>query len=334
MLESVAAHLPDRYLSDVEIEEAISKASCGFKPPSGILRQLTGVRGVHVSPDGQQASDLAVMAARKTLDECGVRPGDVDLLIFAASSQDMVEPATGHIVAAKLGLECPAFDVKNACNSVLNAMEITQALIATGGYRRVLVACGEAPSRCVRWSVSDAAAFARSFASYGFSDAGAALLWRASSVGEPPGRGFLGTEFAAVSSAWSAAVVEGGGTVHPDGGEHRFFRMDGVRMRQALRRLDAHPWRLLDQLGLRWDDFAVVGIHQVSVSDIDEVCSRRGIPRDRVIDTVSVEGNVASASLPLQLARAMERGRAAPGDLVALVGLAAGASAGMAVIRL
>jgi len=141
----VAAYLPDQTLSSAEVERRIE----GYAPPPGTPERLTGIRFRHVARPGEQASDLAVMAARE-LDLDGI-----DLLIFASASQDMIEPATAHIVAAKLGLSCPVFDVKNACNSMLNGIQVAEALILTGAHRRVLVCTGEVPSRAVRWRIRD-----------------------------------------------------------------------------------------------------------------------------------------------------------------------------------
>jgi len=107
---------------------------------------------VHVRPEGWQTSDLAVAASRIALEES---PGPIDLMIFASASQDLIEPATSHIVAAKLGLTAPAMDIKNACNSVINAMQVAEALIASGQYRRVLIAIEEQPSHAVHWQVRD-----------------------------------------------------------------------------------------------------------------------------------------------------------------------------------
>ncbi len=84
---------------------------------------------MHVAPDDWQASDLAVAASRQALDES---PGDIDLVLFTAAAQDLVELATSHIVAAKLGLTAPVMDVKNACNSVINGMHLTAARTRLG----------------------------------------------------------------------------------------------------------------------------------------------------------------------------------------------------------
>ncbi|WP_344612947.1 ketoacyl-ACP synthase III [Dactylosporangium salmoneum] len=334
VLGGVAVHLPADRLSSRGVEERIAARSDGFAPPAGLIRRVSGVEHRHEMPDDWQASDLAVAAAQKVLAGSGTAPRDVDLLIFASASQDMVEPATAHIVAEKLGLGCPVFDVKNACNSVLNAMEIADALIAAGRYGRVLIAGGESPSRAVRWRVPDIAAFRTAFAGYTLSDAGAALLLCAADA-VPGGPGILGFGAAANSRVWDVGTLPAGGSAHPRDEEYTYFRIDGDRLRDAFSALG--PQVLHDtvrRLGLTWDDFAFVGLHQVSLGFLEEVRDRIGVPADRVVVTLPEHGNVASASLPLQLSVALETGRAGPGDLIALVGLGGGISLGMTVIRL
>ncbi len=340
-LAGAAVHLPERWVTMAEREAQIAAASEDFTPPAGLITQLTGVRGVHLIGDDQQASDLAACAAHKLMAERGIEPADIDLMIFAAASQDMLEPATSHVVAAKLALTCPVFDVKNACNSVLNAMEITQALIASGRYRTVLITCGEAPSVSAQLRVSDASAFARALPAYGFSDAGAALLWTAEDDPRPSAApGILALPLAADSTAWPSATVLHGGIAslrHRSGPEAAaYFRMDSAQLRESLRALGrTHLHRALAELGLTFDDFSFIGVHQVALADLDELCGPDiGLPHDKLIITLPEHGNVASASLPLQLTRAIETGQAHPGDLIALVGLAAGSSAGLLALRL
>ncbi|MER7849952.1 3-oxoacyl-[acyl-carrier-protein] synthase III C-terminal domain-containing protein [Kitasatospora sp. NPDC096077] len=319
-----------------EREAQIAAASPSFTPPAGLITQLTGVEGVHLAAPEDAPSDLAVAAARKLLAETGADPEDIDLVVFAAGSQDVTEPATAHIIAAKLGLSCPVFDVKNACNSVLNAIELTQALVAGGHYASVLIVCGERGSDMTRLRVPDPAAFARAFPGYGFSDVGAALLFTA--VEERPGApGVLGCRFLADSSLWGATLVPAGGSaaIREPSEETRYVRMDGSAMRDGIRVLVPRLTGLLDDLGLRFGEFAFVGVHQVAVADVRTlVGAGMGITKEQMVVTVARHGNVASASLPLQLVQARERGLAGPGDLVALLGLAAGASVGLAVLRL
>lgn len=325
-LAGVEVHLPERCLGSAEVEALVGP----YRPPPGLLARLTGIRSRHVAADDEQASDLAAAAARKLLAGTGTAPDEVDLLLFASASQDLVEPATAHIVAAALGLACPVMDVKNACNSVLNACEVADALIRTGRYRTVLVASGETPSRAVRWEVGDLRAFLRSFAGYTLSDAGAALLVTAS---DRPG--LLGFGFTADSRHWSAGTLGAGGSRHPRDVEHTYFAMDAAQLKAAF--LDVGTGVLdatLDRLGIGWDDCAVVAVHQVSLPYLEVFADRAGVPREKLVVTVDAHGNAASASLPLQLVTAREQGRCGPGDLVALVGLAGGVSLGLGVVEL
>ncbi|WP_433088738.1 3-oxoacyl-ACP synthase III family protein [Dactylosporangium sp. CA-052675] len=333
-LGGVAVHLPEDRLSSRDVERRVAALSDGFAPPAGLIRRLTGVEHRYLMPADWQASDLAVAAAQKVLADTGTAPADVDLLIFASASQDMVEPATAHIVAEKLGLGCPVFDVKNACNSVLNAMEVADAFIVSGRYRRVLIASGESPSRATRWRVPGITAFRTAFAGYTLSDAGAALLLHAAPA-RPDGPGILGFGAAANSSVWDVGTLPAGGSAHPREEEYTYFRIDGGRLRDAFSALGPQVLHdTVDRLGLRWDDFAVVGVHQVSLALLEAVRSGIGVAADRLVVTLPEHGNLASASLPLQLSLALRSGRAGPGDLVALVGLGGGISLGIAVIRL
>ncbi len=328
-LAGVEVHLPERCLGSAEVESLVGP----YRPPPGLLARLTGIRSRHVAADDEQASDLAAAAARKLLAGTGTAPDEIDLLLFASASQDLVEPATAHIVAAALDLRCPVLDVKNACNSVLNALEVADALVTAGRYRTVLVASGETPSRAVRWEVGDLRGFLRAFAGYTLSDAGAALLVTASGPARPAG--LLGFGFTADSRHWSAGTLGAGGSRHPRDVEQTYFAMDAAALKAAFLHvgtgvLDA----TLQRLGVGWDDCAIVAVHQVSLPYLGVFADRAGVPREKLVVTVDAHGNAASVSLPLQLVTAREQGRCGPGDLVALVGLAGGVSLGVGVVQL
>jgi 3-oxoacyl-[acyl-carrier-protein] synthase-3 len=225
------------------------------------------------------------------------------------------------------------FDVKNACNSFLNGIQVADALIRAGAHRRVLVVTGEMPSRAVRWRLRDRAQFVESLPGYTLSDGGAAMLLEAG----PPGigGGIEGMRFAAVSSAWRVGTLPGGGSAHPREEDATYFRFDARRLREAFQA--AGPGLFLSglaDLGLTWDDCAAVFVHQVAVGHLELVADGCGIPREKLLPVVAEHGNLASASLPLQLALAIESGRCGPGDRVALLGLAGGISLGLLVATL
>ncbi|GAA2093820.1 3-oxoacyl-ACP synthase III family protein [Actinomadura alba] len=329
-IRGVAAHLPARMVTSAEVERRVADESDGFVPYGGIVERMTGIRVRHVARDDEQASDLAVAAAGKLLANEGVAAEQLDLLVFGSASQDLVEPATAHIVAAKLGARCPVFDVKNACNSFLNALQTADALIRTGQYGRVLVCTGEVPSRAIRWRVRDRAQFVDAFAGYTLSDAGAAMLLERGHAG-----GVFYRDFAAESRAWDIGTLPGGGTMHPRDPDYGYFAGDGRRLKDAF--LLKGPGVFLDALtatGLTWDDFAMVGVHQVTVPYLRMLRSALGIPADRLVVTLPDHGNMAAATLPVQLAAAIEEGRCGPGDRIALLGLAGGVSLGVVFAEL
>lgn len=334
-IAGLEVYVPPGRLDTEQLEHKLSTSSPGFRVPKGMISRLTGIRTRSVMAEIEQASDLAAIAAVKLLANNGLEAADVDLLIFASASQDMVEPATGHIVAAKLGLACPVMDVKNACNSILNGLEVAEALIRTGRYRRILLASGESPSRAVRWEVPDSQTFASAFPGYTMSDAGCALLLEPANPDDTCGPGILGLGFAAKSSHWEVGTLATGGSVSPRDPEATYFTMDGEKLKDAF--LDLGRGILdetLDGLGLTWSDFAVVCVHQVSAPYRDIFARGAGVPENRLVRTVEEFGNMASVSLPLQLKMAQDLGRCGSGDLVALVGLAGGVSLGIAVVRL
>lgn len=347
VIAGVGVHLPERTVRVADAERDLARTSApGAVPRLPMVSRLTGVQQVHVLPDDWNASDLAAAAAAKLLAAQGLDARDVDLLIFASASQDMVEPATSHIVAARLGVRAPVMDVKNACNSVLNAIEVAEALVATGRYGTVLIACGEAPSRAVRWDVPDRATYLLSAPGYTMSDAGAAVLVRraprpvvgASGDGasdDAPPAGILASAFGAESTHWDVGMLPGGGTAFPRDLDRTYFEIDGSRLRDAFLALGPGViLEALDRAGLTWDDVALVAVHQVAVAYLADVHEALGLPEGRTIVTVAEHGNVASATLPLQLATAWESGRVGPGDVVLLVGLAGGISIGAMAVRL
>ena len=328
-IAAISTYLPESIRTTKQTERDLRDLNPKLKLATGLIGRLTGVESVHVRPDGWQTSDLAVAAARKALDES---PGPIDLLLFAAASQDLIEPATSHIVAAKLGLDCPVMDVKNACNSVINAMQVAEALIRSGQYRRVLIASGEEPSHAVRWNLEGHEQFIRSFPGYTMSDGGAAVILEAT---DDPATGILDSSFIAVSSKWEVGTLSIGGSMNPRDADLSYFDMDGSALQQAFLELGPQPvLDLLEKNGLTWDDFDLVAIHQVALPYLPPIFERLGVASGKSVITIADHGNLASVTLPLQLQLARERGLVSDGSLVLLIGLAGGISLGLMVVRL
>ena len=318
-ITGIAYALPAREVATDDLQQQVAQASGLILPPR-LFEQATGIIRRRVVADGEYASDLAIDAATKVLAETGRDPLDIDLLLFASASRDMAEPATAHVVQDALGSRAHALDVTNACNSFLNGIDLARSMILAGRATRALVVTGETPTRAMRPRLDGMAQARTAFAGYTFGDAGAAVLVEPVATG-----GILDVDTETHSEHWTAGGIPGGGSRHPRGDEHTYFSGDGHHLRAIFERIGAG---LLDRVarrtGLGFDDYAKVLVHQVTVPYLDRFAEVAGVPRDKLEVTVGELGNVASATLGVQMARVHPELRA--GDKVLLVGLAGGVS--------
>jgi len=330
-LRGAAVYLPAAVLTSEELEARVRAQSPGVNIPWHAVRRISGVKSRHIAAADEQTSDLAAAAARVSLARADVDRKDVDALIFAAASQDLTEPATANIVQEKLGTSCPVFDIKNACNSFLCGLQVAESLIASGQYRNVLVASGEIPSRGIKWSVRDFDDFRLSFAGYTLGDAGAAALVS----GTDDHRGIFYRKFQTESRYWNIGTVPGGGSMHPRGDEWTYFVGDGTRIGAAVASIGPGIFHdALRTTGTTINDYARILVHQVTMPFLKDFCATTGVPMSKLVVTLPTLGNMASASMPVQLALAEARGEVRSGDLVAWVGMASGISLGVMLMEL
>ncbi|GAA4815729.1 ketoacyl-ACP synthase III [Streptomyces ziwulingensis] len=321
----VSVHVPEDFQTAQQIEEILRARNPAGSLLPGTLQQMYGLRQRRTVPDTVWPSDLAALAGRQALHAAGLPSSAVDLLIYAAVSEDMEEPATAHIVAHKLAVTAPVFDIKNACNGVLDAMHVADALIRTGQHRRVLIVTGETGSRLSRWTLPERAEWIHALSSLTAGDMGAAVL-----LGAGTAPGIVGAKFFANSGGWPAATM-----VNPYFGDdrERVLRIDSDALVASFAGMDRAGRDTLDGLRVTMEELDLVCVHQASTAFTRLFCQTLGVDPAKVIPTFAQHGNVGTATLPLQLARAVEQRRLAPGDLVGLFGLASGASAGAMVVR-
>ncbi|MET8152328.1 3-oxoacyl-ACP synthase III family protein [Actinoplanes sp. NPDC049668] len=318
-ITQVASWLPEQQVTTAELQRRVTVAS-GLPLPAGMFAQTTGINTRRVAADDEYASDLAIGAGRLVLEQAGLDALDVDLLLYASATRDMIEPATAHVVQAALGGRAHALDVTNACNSFLNGIDLARSMILAGRARRALVVTGETPTRAMRPRLDGMVQARRAFAGYTFGDAGAAVLVEPVATG-----GILDVDAETHSRHWEAGGIFGGGSRHPRGDEHTYFTGDGHRLRGVFEKIGLGLIeRVHHRTGLSWDDYARVLVHQVTMPYLQRFVEVAGVPADKLEVTVGELGNMASATLGVQLARVRPRLR--PGDRVLLVGLGGGVS--------
>jgi 3-oxoacyl-[acyl-carrier-protein] synthase-3 len=205
----IGTYLPERVLTSSEIEAGIADVGIAMSP--GFIERATGVGARRIAAERENASDLAVAAALEALESAGLGPLDVDLLIFAAASHDVTEPATANIVQAKLAAHrAQVFDLKNACNSLVTALDVADSYVQSGRARVVLVATGEMPSRATDLRFRSRDDVLARFAHLTFGDAGGAVVLGRSPT---PHRGIVATAGVTRGEAWNLATVLSFGTM-------------------------------------------------------------------------------------------------------------------------
>ncbi|MFV2021057.1 3-oxoacyl-ACP synthase III family protein [Micromonospora sp. LOL_023] len=319
-ITGVGVSLPDRVLATADLQDRIAAASDIPLPP-GLFGTVTGIERRRVAGDDEYASTFAVRAARRALAAAGREPAELDLLLFASASRDLVEPATAHIVQAELGGSAHALDVTNACNSFINGIDLARSMVLAGRARRALVVTGETPTRVMRPRLDSMAQARTAFAGYTFGDGGAAVLL------EPVRRGgIVDIDTETRSEHWAVGGIFGGGSRHPRGGdEHTYFQGDGHALRGVFERIGTDILhRVRRRTGWDWVDYERVLVHQVSVPYLERFIEVTGVPKEKLEVTVTELGNLASATLGVQLARVDADLR--PGDRVLAIGLGGGVS--------
>jgi 3-oxoacyl-(acyl-carrier-protein) synthase III len=325
-IAGVGTYLPDWVVASSELEDELR--SSGVAIPSGFIERATGIESRrHVLP-GENASDLAVAASREALTSAGLSAEDVDILIFAAASHDVTEPATANIVQAKLGAHrAVVFDLKNACNSLLSALDVADGYVRLRRARVVLVATGEVPSIVTDRRVSSREELTANFSHFTMGDAGGAIVLTPSDDRE---RGILATAAVTRGTAWELGTVLSFGSMYPrDVSPGRALLRSRSCELEARARTDvpAVMQAVLEAAGWKPETVDVVACHQHTRKIACELSSAIGMRPERLALPLRYAGNAAAANIPLALADAARNGRLQTGARVLLCGGSAGFSA-------
>lgn len=272
------------------------------------IRERTGIHRRHI---GGSTAELSVHSAQAALRMAGCEPSSIDALVLATTTPDRCVPATSATVQNLLGLSCGAFDVNAACSGFVYALVTAHGLIAMGA-ERVLVIGTDTLARITDWDDRNTAVL--------FADgSGAAVLDHTSGPGQ-----LLGWDLDADGSAEEILYCEIGG----------FIQMDGKEVfRRAVRIMVDSAQKSMAHAGVTSEDIALIVPHQANIRIISAACDRLNIPMDKAAIVIEDTGNTSSASIPLALFDAANKGRLKPGDRVLLVGFGAGMTAASAVLE-
>ncbi|MDP5240865.1 beta-ketoacyl-ACP synthase III [Uliginosibacterium sp. 31-16] len=286
------------------------------------VSERTGIRCRHLVSDGTSTSQMAAEAARRALDAAGLKAADIDLVIVATTTPDMVFPSTACLVQNALGIPAgaAAFDLQAVCSGFVYALTVADKFIRSGSHRRVLVIGAETLSRILDWSDRTTCVL--------FGDGAGAVVLVAD---ETPGilaaaMHADGTQNEILSV--SAKLSSGGVLGCP------FIRMDGQAVfKYAVRVLSEVAHEVLEQAALPLAQLDWLIPHQANIRIMQAVAKKLGVPSDQVIVTVDRHGNTSAASVPLALDVAVRDGRIKAGQTVLLEGVGGGFTWGAALLR-
>ncbi|SEQ54094.1 3-oxoacyl-[acyl-carrier-protein] synthase III [Solimonas aquatica] len=307
------SYLPEKALSNIELEERIDTTD-------EWIFSRTGIRSRHVAADDEQTSDLALHASRRALEMAGVKPEELDLIVVATTTPDMMFPSTAALLQQKLGVRgCTAFDVQAVCTGFVYALSIADKFVASGQAKRALVVGAEVFSRLLDWSDR------RTCVLFG-DGAGAVVLERS----ETPG--ILSTHLHADGSQSHILNVPGAirnGEVHG----RAFVHMDGSAVfKFAVKVLDEVCREALAANNLKGSDIDWLIPHQANIRIIQATAEKLGMPRERIVTTVDRQGNTSAASVPLALDTAVRDGRIQRGQRLLLEAVGGGMTWGAALL--
>ncbi len=320
-LVSTGAYIPEQRVTSRELMDSIdSKSRFGLSPDW--LERTMGVRERRVAPEHMLPSDMAAQAARQALESASLTAGELDVVIYTGIDRDYFEPATAHIVQAKLGADrAAAFDVTNACHGFMNGVHLMDALIATGQVRRGLVVTGEQAFRATRKAVetlkatTDRDVFVKLCAGLTLGDAGAAVV-----LGPKldPDSGFMG--FMLQSQGRYFEVSTCGKRCRETPLEADLVNGNALVMQM----LEAMYAESMVKFKWRPEQIAKYVHHQAGVKILKEAARYAHISPDIVVNLLPTLGNMATANIPVILDTLMRNREVRAGEKVFITGVGSG----------
>ena len=310
-ITGLGAYAPERVLTNADLEAMVDTSDEWIVTRTGISER-------HIAAPEQAASDLALPAAREALEQAGVRPEELDLVIVATATPDMLFPATAAIVADTLGArQAAAYDLLAGCTGFVYALSQAYGQVATGLSKTALVVGAEVLSRITNWHDRSTCIL--------FGDgAGAAVV-------QPIGKGGIaGFELGADGSGGPDLCVPAGGSRQPISSETledelQFIKMNGAEVfRFATRVMVSSAEELLHVCGATIDDVDLYVPHQANKRIVDHAVKNLGLDPEKVLINIDRYGNTSSASIPICLAEAQSAGRLEEGTRVLMSAVGAG----------
>jgi len=321
ILRGIGSYVPEKILDNKEL-------SLKVETSDDWIRTRTGIRERRIAASDQPTSELALNAARKAIEAAQIQTDQIDLVIVATITPDMVFPSTACILQHKLGLgKVACFDLEAACSGFLYSLDVADGMLASGRYKCALVIGAEKMSSILDWEDRTTCVL--------FGDgAGAAII-----MTEGDGPNLVGFRSGADGSNPSLLHQPAGGSKQPasiasiENREH-FLKMNGKEIfKSAVRVMEKATRELLKANGLETQDVDHVIPHQANVRIVESMAQRLEIPLEKFFCNLDRHGNTSAASIPIAFDEACQRGLFRKGEIGVLVAFGAGLTWSATLIR-
>ena len=320
-ITGVAGYVPPKVLTNADLAKLVDTND-------EWIRSRTGIRERHVAGAGTASSHLATEAAKTLLAQTKTDPAEIDLIIVASVTPDMLFPATACLVQDRLGAKRAwGFDLSAACSGFAYALTVGAQFVGSGAHRKVVVIGSDVMSSILDYKDRATCVL--------FGDGAGAVLLEPAKDGE----GILDFSHDVDGSGGQYLYMPGGGSLHPsthetvDKNMHVVHQEGSQVFKYAVRRMAELAHCLLERNGFTSDDLALVVPHQANLRIIQAMQQRLGVDDAKVMVNIDKYGNTTGGTIPLGLRDAVEQGRLRKGDLVLLVAVGAGYTTGGLLMR-
>lgn len=321
-ISALGTYVPPRILSNADLEKMVDTND------QWILER-TGIRERHIVDPGVATSDMAAEAARRCLAERGLAAAEVEVIIVATVTPDMVFPATACLVQHKIGAKGAwGFDLSAACSGFVYALQVGAKLVEAGAHSRVMVIGADTMSSIMDYTDRSTCIL--------FGDGAGAVLLEPAEDGE---LGMLDYLHEIDGSGGSALCMPAGGSLHPPTAETvekkmHYVHQDGQAVyKYAVRKMADVSEKLLTRNGITGKDLGCFIPHQANKRIILSTAERLGLSEEQVIINIGRYGNTTAATIPLAMDTARQENRLRKGDLVLIVSVGAGFTVGASLLR-
>lgn len=321
-ISALGTYVPPRVLTNADLEKMVDT-------DDQWIVERTGIRERHLVDKGQATSDMAAEAAMRCLAERGLRPTDVEAIIVATVTPDMLFPATACLVQNKIRAKGAwGFDLSAACSGFVYALQTGAKLVESGAHSKVLVIGADTMSSIIDYTDRATCIL--------FGDGAGAVLIEPAEEGEI---GMIDFVHEIDGSGGCSLYMPGGGSLNPSTAETvakkmHYVHQDGQAVyKYAVRKMAEATEKLLQRSGITGADLGCFIPHQANKRIILSTAERLGMPLDRVIINIDRFGNTTAATIPLAMQTAREEGRLKKHDLVLISSVGAGFTTGSSLLR-